>query len=239
MSGIFGSDKEKTEQSSTSSSVESITRQPRLNFNASANTGGRIKLTNAESNNPSVRTTISPQAVGATQTALGNSRGALGRIEETLAGLRSNVNDFVRARVDPLEASLASRRAQTERALSRRDVFGSLVTNEIREFDNNADQQLGNARALAANEAASSIAQFETLARGVSSDIAGAGQQLLQQDITALGLNLEALRLSSANQLATGGTRQTEGAATSTTDSGTGLLGRIAGIASAFVSPGD
>ena len=68
--------------------------------------------------------------------------------------LTSNQNPFIQARVDPLKEQIAGSRGQIQRNQGLRGVSGSSFGNdELINFDFGAQRQLGNASALATNDA--------------------------------------------------------------------------------------
>lgn len=134
----------------------------------------------------------------------------LGSIDRSLRG---NQNDYVQARVRPLEQALASQLADTERGLSRRGVFGSLATNELTRIGMFGQRELGDQRAMALNEALNARLAVSAARQGVTESIVGLARDRLTQELAGMGVNLGALQLAMSDQLplseVAGGTQTT------------------------------
>lgn len=78
------------------------------------------------------------------------SQAATGR---ELADLTGNQNAFIRARVNPLQDRLERRRHELRSNLQRRQVQGSFGNQDLTNLDIAGERGLGDARALATNEA--------------------------------------------------------------------------------------
>jgi hypothetical protein len=127
---------------------------------------------------------------------------------------------------------MANRRADLSRSISQRGVVGSLGNNELMRFDRNADMQLGDATALATQDALSALLNAEGAYQGVNQDVLRLADNYLKQDLTELGLNLEAM-----NSVI--GSRQNLGGGTTVTTGGSqGVGGLLSGIGSLFTGIG-
>lgn len=93
-----------------------------------------------------------------------------------------NQGAFIQARVNPLEAQIAQNRGALERSISQRGLGGSSFGNQaLTSFNMDAGRALGDARALATNEAMNQQATLQQL-------MFGGGEELLKQELAALGL---------------------------------------------------
>ena len=228
MSGFFGGDKKEETESKSTTEIE---LSPAIGIEASTGGGGSLTVDNTPTGvvasariSSDVRSTIAE--------GLSNSNDALGRIEETIADLRSNTNAFINARVTPLAQAVESRIAQKSREFSQRKIFGGLASAEIDQFRLEGEAEIAEQTALATQEALNATLAAEGVAGQVNDDIAAAAQQLLTVELAELGLSLDAIRLSQATIQPTSQT--TSGTSLTTTDDGGGVLGDIAAIASAF-----
>jgi hypothetical protein len=93
-----------------------------------------------------------------------------------------NQGAFIQARVNPLQAQIAQNRGALERSLSQRGVAGSSFGNQaLTSFDMDAGRALGDARALATNDAINQQGALQQM-------MFGGGNDLLRQELEALGL---------------------------------------------------
>lgn len=144
----------------------------------------------------------------------------LSSVNSDIDSLRSSANDFIQARVNPLRENIGLARGSLERGLNRRGVFGSLSNNELSRFDNNANRQIADQTALATADANNQIFQRQQFGSNLNSAINAIAQQILNQELSKLGLG----------NVPAGTIAQSSLAPTSTTTSGSsnsGILGTI------------
>lgn len=230
MSGFFGGDGESQETSSTE--TRTIERSPAININSTTGGGAKTTLTNPDGR-PQIRTSLSPRVRRTIGEGLSNSRSALSRIETTIADLRSNTNAFINARVNPLEEAVEQRIAQQGRSFAERGIFGGLASQETDDLKLKGEREIGNARALATQEALQATLASEGVAGQINNQVLQAADRLLQADLAELGINFDALRISQASRLPTSET--VTGSSTTETDDGGSILGDIATIGGFFL----
>lgn len=234
MSGLFGGGKKTKKEESTSTSV--IQRAAPISIDATTAGGGSVNVGYEDGSlNPTATASIDSRVRKQIGEGLNNSRRALGRLEKTIAGLRSNTNDFIKARVRPLEEALDLRIAQKGREFASRNIYGGLASTEIDNLRVAGERELSDQRALATREALSAVLSAEGVAAGVNDKIFQAADRYLQADIAEMGLNLDAIRLSQAARLPTGET--TESNSKTTTRGGGNILGTVLGAAAMFYNP--
>jgi len=241
MSSFFGGGSSSKGSSSETENIDRTTtfeREPALTVD-SRTSGGLSVVANPDGTTRvvDVKQGITPRK--AIDEGLTRSRSSLDRIEQTIADLRSNTNDFINARVRPFEEINASRVAATERSFGRRRVFGSLSANSISDVERAGERDVADQRALATREALQGILQAEGVADQVNSNIFNAATQLLQTDLGELGISLDALRLSHATRQITSertvGTSTRTGSSKQKSDDGGNILGDIATIGGFFL----
>ena len=232
MSGLFGGTKKST---TNQTQVETITHNAAPNLRIYGPDGAVSGVTNTGDGGFQSKTVFGPDVGRFTDSFAKNSQDALSRLESNIQALQGNTNAYIKARVDPLQASLDSQLAQNERDYARRGIFGSISQNATNDFNSVAQQQLGNARAQALNESLSAILANEAQARGVNSDIAQAANMKLQQELAGMGLSMDALHTSLGDQFVTGGTTNTKGVTKST--DGSSILGKVLGAAAIAAAP--
>lgn len=121
---------------------------------------------------------------------LNNQRG---RLLGNVNRLRSNQNEFIDARVAPLEASLDRTLADAKRGLIRRGVSGTLANNELMRIRGEGERQIADQRALATEEALNAVLDQESAIRGVGQDEMSAAQSLVKDELSRLGISAEVL----------------------------------------------
>lgn len=219
---IFGGGKQKTTTSSTASTVPITYASPftfTSNFGTgSASFGGDGSTINM---NPAIQTNMNRFGQLTNQ--------SLGRTGNYISELRGNANPFINARIRPLEESINNRRDELSRSMTRRGVVGSLANNEMLKFDNAAQRELADQRALMTNDTLNSLYQMEGLDRAVRGDVLTLADAQLKDDMARLGLSLEGLQLalSGAGRRATDVAGETQ---TTTTKGGSNILGGIGSI---------
>ena len=221
MSGFFGGD-EKQETSSTQTTT--IERSPAININAKTGGNGSLSLTNTDGQ-VSAKTTVDPNVRARIREGLNNSRSSISRLEGTIAELRSNTNAFINARVNPLEEAVENRIAQKGRDFAQRNIFGSLASSEMDSARLIGEREIGNARAIATQEALTSALQAEGVLDQVNQNVFDAASRLLQTDLAELGIDLEAIQLSQSSRLPISET--SSGTQETTVDDGGSILGDI------------
>ena len=193
---------------------------------------GRNPTTGAQiSANPATGqfdSTFGPDAyAGLERFAQGNQAG-IGRINSLIGRLNSNENPFIQARVSPLENEIANRRDDLTRQLSQRGVVGALGNNELMKFNAQSDRQLGEARALATNDALGSLMQAEGVAGNLNRGEMDLANQYLQRDLQSLGLDMNAVQMALSALRFGEGTQTTNSTTKSKADIGS--LVRIAAL---------
>lgn len=131
---------------------------------------------------------------------LRNTRRDLGGQRQRYIGmirsLKRNDNAFIQARVRPMQQALQEQLAVQDRSMAQRGVFGSLANNEQTKARFLGEQAIGDERAKATDEALSKIFDAEAGLRGVTQDQAGIAELMMKDELSRLGLSLEALNLS-------------------------------------------
>ena len=134
--------------------------------------------------------------------------------------LQSNSNPFIKARVDPLKASIAQNRGELQRGQGLRGVGGSSFGNdELSKFDFTANRELGNATSTATQEALGartntlgSIGNLNTSTLAGNSQVSNSLNTLnnnrntiardrINQELSSLGLSENAAKQLQASQL--------------------------------------
>lgn len=160
------------------------------------------------------------------RSALTDIKNQKGRVGQLARGLRGNNNAFIQARVRPMESALSEQLATQSRDFAQRGVFGSLSANEQTKARFLGEQAIADERAKATDESLSKLFDAETLSRGLTQDQAGVAETLMKDELSRLGLSLEALQLSLGDQR-----RLTEvGGSNTTTKAPTDILGGIGKI---------
>lgn len=131
--------------------------------------------------------------------------------------VRGNQNPFIEARVSPLIERLSGLPAQTQRDFARRNVFGSIANNEVNQLREDVAGEIGNARALATQDALG----FE---RAVLGDQRRGALDLLTKELSALGVSQDAINAVLNTRQVAGGTQTSSG---SSTTEGLGNIGRL------------
>lgn len=107
---------------------------------------------------------------------------SMGNTRQQLGETRGNQNAFIQARVNPLEAQVASQRGALQRSLGLRGVAGSSFGDQaLRSFGLDSERALGDARSQATQEALGFESQLNQL-------LSQGGSQLLSQELAGLGL---------------------------------------------------
>lgn len=113
----------------------------------------------------------------------------LGNLQGLFDQAGGNQGAFVQARVNPLMQQIAQGRGSLERDLGRRGVAGSSFGNQaLSGFDMDSGRALGDARAMATNDAINQQGSLQQL-------MFGGGNNLLQQELAGLGLGQENIQL--------------------------------------------
>ena len=223
---IFGDGKEKT----TVTPGQATQLSPLFNFNSSLGNTGATTFANASTGG--FATGFGPEAFNPLNRFNNNNQSGLGRVGQMITGLKSNQNPFIQARVNPLKSDIANRRADLSRSISQRGVVGSLGNNELMKFDMNSDRQLGDATALATNEALTSLLQTEGLSNQLNEGQLNLANEYLRRDLAALGLNMDAVRIAlSGRQFSSPGS-------TTTVSGGSDFGSTLSGIGSILTGVG-
>ena len=143
---------------------------------------------------------------------IGSISNQRGRLNGMMKGLRGNNNAFIQARVRPLEQALDENLAQQSQDFTRRGIFGSLSANEQTKSRFLGEQAISDERAKATDESISKLFDAEALMRGLNQDQMGVAETLMRDELSRLGISLEALQLSIGDQK-----KLTEVAGTNTT----------------------
>ena len=161
-----------------------------------------------------------------------------GRLNGMMKNLRGNNNAFIQARVRPLEQALDENLSQQSQDFARRGIFGSLSANEQTKSRFLGEQAIADERAKATDESLSKLFDAETLMRGLNQDQMGVAETLMRDELSRLGISLEALQLSLSDRR-----KMTEVAGTNTTTKEPtdilGGIGKIIGIASGAAALSD
>lgn len=231
MSGLFGGGDEK--QTIITTPGQATQLSPLFNFNSRF--GSKGTGTVADATGGGFSTGFGNDAYTGMERFDVNNRAGIGRIGAFIGNLSSNQNPFIQARVNPLRDSLANQRADLSRGLSLRGVQGSLSNNEMIKFDNNAGRQLGDASALATQEALQSMISAEGLGADLNSGQLDLANEYLKRDLSALGLNMDAVRLALSGRLfSTPGQTQT-----SRSNGASDFGGILSGVGSVLGGIGD
>ena len=124
---------------------------------------------------------------------LGGRRNLLSNVQGDIETLRGLQNPFIRARVQPF----IEQRERAARQASRRGVTGPLSALATNPFT----RQIADQTALATAEAQTAIRSGQSLAQSLLTDISGEGQQLLAEELAALGLGNDVIQTIIASQL--------------------------------------
>ena len=125
--------------------------------------------------------------------ALTGRRELLGDVRGDIERLRGMENPFMRARVSPFVEA----RGAAAREASRRGVGGPLAALATNPFD----RQIAEQQALAAFDTAGAIRSGQEAIRGLLSDVSGAGQAMMEEELALLGLGQQQIRDIIASQL--------------------------------------
>lgn len=225
MSDLFGSSKEVTE-----ALAPVVTEVPGRNLsvkfggrNALSTTGGGTNV-NVGFGASGLRKIIS----GPVRSSLRDSRRRIGGVIDRL---NANENPFIQARVRPAEQAQAERVADVTRGLGRRNVTGSLATNEINKTRFLGDQFVNDQRAIATDETLSALLNAESSIRGLNQDETQMTEILMRDELARLGLGAELLRMSMPQTFVSGG-----GTSTRTSGDVLGTIGDIVTLGSTFAS---
>lgn len=215
MSGLFGGS-EKT----TVTPNASIQLSPLYGFQGGSSTGASLS---AVPGSGAFNTAFSPLSMRGVEVGEAGNTSGRGRVFDMIGKLKSNQNPFIQARVNPIRDEMARRRADLSRSIAQRGVMGSLGNNELLKFDSQADRELADQTALATNEALTSLMSAEGLIKGLNEGQVEIANEYLRRDLSALGLDLNAVQIAlSGRQFSDGGsTTKTSGGG----DFGSTLLG--------------
>lgn len=187
--------------------------------------GGRNRLSVAAPG----RVSLAPNQQFNRDLSLGQTRNnaQFRRLTGQIGALRGNQNAFIQARVRPLEERLDTTLADQGRAFERRGVFGSLAENELNKTRFLGEREIGDARALATNEAFTQILNTEAQIRGANEMQVEIANNRVKDELARVGLSAEFLlgllgARRQTTQLAGGGTTTA-----SQTPSTAGILGSI------------
>lgn len=182
---------------------------------------------------PSIQT-LRNRLFGQNQDTLRQLEDERSALSQLLSRFRGNANEFVQARVSPLERVLDAQIAGVARDFARRNVTGSIPAGFLTGLRADAERQISEERARAVQDALgaeqSILAQRAGLAAPRTQAIsqgAQLAQQQLAEELSALGLGQEAIRTIIASQLP----QSTTGSGTSSDPAG-GLGGLLLGIGS-------
>lgn len=212
-------------QSSSLNRQETITRQPRLDFNSK---GGNLGL-RVGSGGTSVISRLDPdfdRRLGKLHTIQSRNAAQLGLLSNQLAAPNSAFLDAVSR---PAEANAARQVAASGQNFARRGIFGSLPQNVIGQQRGDFDQGISDIRMRAQNALLGPAIQARVGSGQLTGEAAGLLQQRINNEFGLQGLNLQALQLSQANQLPTGST--VTGTETTRTRSRPGFLGGLGQLA--------
>lgn len=221
VSGVFGGGKKKT---TSEASIVPIKWETPKNFRV--NLGGRRALgVNGITGDVSMDRSRLDPILHKTRKDLGGQRQ---RYLGMIRSLKGNQNAFIQARVRPMQQALQEQLAAQDRSMAQRGVFGSLANNEQTKARFLGEQAIGDERAKATDEALSKIFDAEAGLRGVTQDQAGIAELMLKDELSRLGLSLEALNMSlnSRKQLTT------SAGGTVTESGGSDILGGIGKVVS-------
>lgn len=112
-------------------------------------------------------------------------------VQNDILSLRSLENPFIRARVRPTEERFANLRADTQRGLDRRGVFGTFRTNELSRVDDAASAQIADQTALAQAQILDAVLQRQGFLSRLKDQLSGLNQQEVNQALAELGLGAQ------------------------------------------------
>lgn len=136
---------------------------------------------------------FAPEVAALREEGLEGFRNILGDVQGDIQTLRGLENPFMQARVQPFVAQ----RERAGRDAARRGVSGPLSALATNPFT----AQIAEQGSLAAFDSQQAIAQRQVLARELAGDISGVGQQVLAQELAALGLSAEVIQMIINSQL--------------------------------------
>lgn len=119
-----------------------------------------------------------------------------------------NQGSLINARLNPLRQNIAQRRGGLQRDLGRRGVMGTFANQAVSNFDIDAGRALGDAEAMATNDALmarTNLLGAEQGAESALTQLLGAtSNDVLRQELAGLGLGVDSIAalLSAANQAA-------------------------------------
>lgn len=182
---------------------------------------------------PSIQT-LRDRLFGQNQATLRQLEDERSALSQLLSRFRGNANEFIQARVSPLERVLDAQIAGVARDFARRNATGSIPAGFLTGLRADAERQISEERARAVQDALAAeqsiLAQRAGLAAPRTQAISQGAQlthQQLAQELAALGLGQEAIRTIIASQLP----QSTTGSGTSSDPAG-GLGGLLLGIGS-------
>jgi hypothetical protein len=128
----------------------------------------------------------------------------IGAVQNDILSLRSLENPFIQARVRPTQEKFANLRADTQRGLARRGVFGTLANNELIRINREGTRAVADQGALATAESFEAIfqrqemqAKLHELMRGLNQDEATQALKELELLANIAGTSLSAIKETS------------------------------------------
>lgn len=199
MSNLLDKDTNQIRALGSALSIPQTFRDP-FSFSLNAGGGAGVSVSPTSASTGSVSVTDSGRFNGVFDRVDAENAAASGRLGSLISSLKSNQNPYIQARVNPLQDTVARRVADVSRDLAQRGVQGSIRNNEVNNAAFLGERELGDARALATNEALSAQLEAEATRLGVGSEGLQLAQTQLDADLRRIFAGLEALRTSLGNQ---------------------------------------
>jgi len=162
--------------------------------------GGSLETTGT-AERPVARINLPSQIQELREEALGGSRALLGDIQGDIGTLRGLENPLIQARQRPIREEIQRGQRRVGEEFGRRGVFGTFRQQAEEDIGFRGAQALGEADVQARRETLDAILQRQAFQRDVTGDVARAGQELLAQELTTLGLSDAAINQIIQSQL--------------------------------------
>lgn len=132
---------------------------------------------------------IDPTVRGIQDRALGGFQNLIGQSNQLGQEFAGNQGALINARMNPLRQAIAQRRGGLQRDLGRRGVFGSFANQDVNNFDLSAGRELGDAQALATQDALSTRQNLMGFEANLNQMVQGIGSERFAQELQGLGLS--------------------------------------------------